>query len=132
MRPPEDRIALDHLEIWYEHLGRAAMQTLGDERASIDHLEAALHDAPAWPAANRGGAWPLPADDTTERWRGNRQLPLTNWMHTMAVGQLARHLHGHSLWWRGGKDSEGDTLDIVHGLPAGRQFVALIEPSTPG
>lgn len=135
-RPPEDRIGLDHLELWYDHLGRAAMQTLGDERASIDHLEAALHEAPPWPSPNRGGAWPVHSSEGSEHWHGNRQLPLTNWLHTMAVGQLARQLQGHSLWWRSGGNAQdaadGDTMDVVRGLPQGRQFVALIDPTVGG
>ena len=51
---PADRIALDHLELWYEHLAHAAMQTLSDDDGgSLEALEAALHEAPPWPTPGR-------------------------------------------------------------------------------
>ena len=38
-RAPEDRIALDHLELWYEHLAHAALHTLSDDDGgSLDAL----------------------------------------------------------------------------------------------
>ena len=52
-RAPEDRIALDHLELWYEHLAHAALLTLNDEGGSVEALEQSLHDAPPWPTPGR-------------------------------------------------------------------------------
>src|SRR5205085_5446584 len=50
---PQDRIALDHLERWYEHLAHAAVGTLQATSEAVEALEAALLDAPPWPTPGR-------------------------------------------------------------------------------
>jgi type VI secretion system protein ImpM len=125
-RPPEDRIALDHLELWYEHLARAAMRTLSDEGGALDSLEAALNDAPPWPTAGR---------QTTvtagEALRGDHLVlapaaTLNQWLHGFALRDLSRRLARRSLWWRVTEDRTRDTVDIVDGLPDGAAFAALL------
>ncbi len=123
-RPPEDRIALDHLELWYEHLAQAAMHTLNDAGGAADALDAALRDAPPWPTPGRGpaaaAAW---SDDHLQL---GRSATLSQWLHALAARELSARLAGCSVWWRVSETSTGDCVDIVRGLPQGGRFVALL------
>ena len=125
-RAPEDRIALDHLELWYEHLARAAMHTLSDDGGTVEALEAALQDAPPWPTAGRQAA--VSARETLH---GDHlglapAATLNQWLHGLALRDLSRRLAGCSLWWRVSEDRSGDSVDILHGLPDGADFAALL------
>ncbi len=127
---PEDRIALDHLELWLDHLADAAIHTLSDAGVSIDDFEGLLHDAPPWPSAGRGLPLVAQGPPEAEHWSGGvAHLPLFRWLHPLAAAQLTQRLNGHSLWWRVDQAGSQDAIDIVRGLPDGSQFVALIEGS---
>lgn len=125
-KAPEDRIALDHLELWYEHVAQAALLTLGDDSGSLDALEAALHDAPPWPTAGR--ATPTSVRETAlgQHLRLAASAPLTQWLHALSVQQLNSHLAGCTIWWRVTDDHVADSVDIVRGLPDGAGFAALL------
>jgi type VI secretion system protein ImpM len=127
--PPQDRIALDHLERWYEHLAQAAMHTLNEAGGSIETLEAALQDAPSWPTPGRGPALDSRADVRGEQHRLARSAPLAHWMHALAAQQLAARLAGCSAWWRVPALDAGASLDVVKGLPDGAAFAALLAGS---
>ncbi len=125
-RAPEDRIALDHLELWYEHLARAAMHTLSDEGGSLDGLEAALQEAPPWPTPGRQATV-----TTRETLHGDHlglapAATLNQWLHGLALRDLGRRLAGGTVWWRVSEDRIGDSVDILHGLPDGAGFAALL------
>jgi|KBSMisStandDraft_5_1062788.scaffolds.fasta_scaffold18307_3 type VI secretion system protein ImpM len=126
-RAPEDRIALDHLELWYEHLARVALRTLSDEEGgSLDSLEAALHEAPPWPTPGRQST--VTARETLH---GDHlalapAATLNQWLHGLALRDLSRRLAGCSVWWRVSEDRSGDSVDILHGLPDGAEFAALL------
>ena len=125
-RAPEDRIALDHLELWFEHLGHAAMQTLNEGADALETLEAALRDAPLWPTPGRA-----PTVTTRETAHADHlDLPseatLQQWLHGIALRDLRRRLAGCTVWWRVTEDRSGDSVDIVHGLPDGSAFAALL------
>src|SRR6476661_7654255 len=84
-KPPADRIALDHLELWYEHLAHAALHTLSDDDGGLlDALESALHEAPPWPTPGRQ------ATVTSRETRHGDHLglapaaTLNQWLHGMA------------------------------------------------
>jgi type VI secretion system protein ImpM len=126
VRAPEDRIALDHLELWYEHLARAAMHTLSDDDGSLDALETSLHEAPPWPTPGRQATV-----TSRETLRGDRlhlapAATLNQWLHGLALRDLNRRLAGRTLWWRVTEDRVGDSVDILDGLPDGVDFAALL------
>jgi len=123
---PRDRIALDHLERWFEHLAQAAMRTLDDGGGSVDALEAALQDAPAWPTPGRPSTLQTQARDAGTSHRLGRPAPLSHWLHAIAMQQFADRLAGCSLWWRVTPEGSGDALDTVPGLPDGPAFAALL------
>ena len=126
-RAPEDRIALDHLELWYEHLARAAMQTLNDDDdGSLAALESALQEAPPWPTPGRAAAL-----TSRETLHGDHlglapAATLNQWLHGLALRDLQRRLAGCTVWWRVTEDRSADSVDILHGLPDGNDFAALL------
>jgi type VI secretion system protein ImpM len=126
MRPPEDRIALDHLELWYEHLAQAAMRTLNDGQGSVEALEAALHDAPPWPTPGRGPLMPAQTMSQGHHLRLGRSATLSQWLHALAAQELNSRLAGCSVWWRVTESGVDDSVDIVRGLPQGPAFVELL------
>jgi len=113
-RAPEDRIALDHLELWFEHVAQAAVRTLDNDAQSLDTLEAELQEAPPWPTPS---ALPGPG-----RWATLHQR-----LHALASQSLQERLNGHTLWWRTATEGDDDRLDILRGLPDGAAFAALLE-----
>ena len=125
-RAPEDRIALDHLELWYEHLAHAALLTLNDDGGSVDALEQSLHDAPPWPTPGRSSAVSSEATAQGQHLRLAPAATLHQWLHGLAVQRLGSNLSGCSLWWRVTESRVGDAVDIVHGLPEGATFAALL------
>jgi len=125
-RAPEDRIALDHLELWYEHLAHAAMQTLNEGADSLETLETALRDAPPWPTPGRA-----PVVTTRDTLHGDHlgvapAATLQQWLHGLATRDLHRRFAGCTVWWRVTESPGGDSVDIVHGLPDGAAFAALL------
>ena len=125
LRPPEDRIALDHLELWYEHVGQAAMATLQGSADGVAALEAALHDTPPWPTPSRGSAPAVARDAAHAHLELVRAVPLSQWLPGLAVHELVGRLAGCSLWWRTGEAGGPGRVDIVRGLPRDAAFVAL-------
>lgn len=124
-RAPTDRIALDHLELWFEHLTQAALQTLQDG-AVLDRFDDALRDAPPWPTP--GPTKPLaprPAHDS-RRFAVGRSTSLHEAMQALAVQDLMARLQGLSLWWRQATDAAEPTLSMVQGLPEAGGFVQLL------
>jgi type VI secretion system protein ImpM len=126
-RAPEDRISLDHLELWLDHLGRAAMRTLDDGAATLDELEAALHEAPAWPTpGRRAGASPPAAAALAGPRTLARGASLSAWIADAAASELRTALAGCTLWWSAGAPSSGGVVRIVRGLPRDADFVELL------
>jgi type VI secretion system protein ImpM len=128
-RPPEDRIALDHLELWYEHLAQAAMNTLNDADGSVDVLESALQDSPPWPTPGNGPAVVGRLEAHGQHLRLGRGVPLSQWLHAFAGRELATRLAGCSVWWRVAETATQDSVDIVRGLPDGDGLVRLLTGS---
>lgn len=126
MKPPEDRIALDHLELWYEHLAEAAVLTLQESDASVDALETALREAPPWPTPGRGPMLATQRGTQGEHLRLVRGAPLSHWLHGLAAQALASRLHGCTLWWRVTNNENEDSVDLMQGLPDGMAFAELL------
>lgn len=124
-RPPLDRIAFDHLELWWMQVAQAAMHTLADP-SSLETFEQALLQTPPWPGA---GAVMVPqqrAAGGRERYAIAPGASLGQMLHGFAVSELHGKLTGSSLWWPlhdGGRES---SFSVVAGLPAPTQFVELL------
>jgi type VI secretion system protein ImpM len=124
-RAPVDRIALDHLELWFEHLTLAALQTL-QERAALDAFETALRDAPPWPTPGTvTGLAPRQADGGM-RFALDRATSLHEAMQAMATRELLARLQGASLWWRLAAGPAEPTFSLVPGLPDATRFADLL------
>jgi type VI secretion system protein ImpM len=126
-RAPEDRISLDHLELWLDHLARAAMGTLDDGATTVDEFEALLHDAPAWPTAGRRAAAAVPAPALAGSRALERGASLSAWIADVAAGELRATLAGCTLWWSSAGPAAGGVVRIVRGLPSDDDFVDLLE-----
>lgn len=126
--PPQTNGGLDHLDAWFDHLARAAAQTL-DEDASIASFEKALDAAPRWPppsapstgavsqvtAANGLAGQPCEPDNTVRRW-----------VRGMAIVTLEARFAGCSIWWHPGEDGMDAAIKVVSGLPEPGEFAAML------
>ena len=128
-RPPLDRAGLDHLEAWWSHVGHSALQTL-HEQTSVDHFEAALAQAPVWPADASLAAGPAVAAAGRLRHATATGASLVQVLQGMAAHDLLAQLSGSSLWWpmAGGSPDGGNdpTITIAKGLPLPDQFAELL------
>ena len=122
---PQDRIALNHLELWFEHLTQAALQTL-HERAALNTFEQALQDAPPWPTPATVKALTANASTNGQCLAFGRSTSLHQAMEALATQELMARLQGASLWWRPVADPAEPTLNLVQGLPDAACFAALL------
>lgn len=123
-RPPVDRIALDHLELWYSHLADAALQTLSDH-TSLEAFEQALSEAPPWPTAGPASPLNTRSTPTAERYEMPASVPLSRWLPSLATTELLARVAGCTLWWRAADDGTGASVSLVHRLPGAETFVEL-------
>lgn len=132
-RPPLDRIALDHLESWFDHLAEAAAHTLGDQ-ASIESFEQALSDAPPWPTPS-ARTWTSPrlmpespsaSTSITERYQLGRHATLNQWLYAMAIDDLHVRFSGCSIWWRRSAAGQESIASVVRGLPDATAFAQML------
>jgi len=124
-RAPQDRIALDHLELWFEHLAQATLQTL-QERAVFDAFEDALRNAPPWPTPGKASSLAPRPTHGENRFTIRRSTSLHETMQALAVQELMARLQGASLWWRLATDPAEPTLSLVQGLPHAERFADLL------
>lgn len=127
-RPPLDRIALDHLEAWYDHLAGAATRTLADD-AALEAFEQALADAPPWPGPGpaAAGATELPPLEGGGRlWNLGRPASLCDALQALAARDLCERFAGCSVWWRKAGETPGDGIAAIPGLPGPAAFAALL------
>lgn len=124
-RPPIDRIALDHLQLWFEHLTQAALETLR-ERATLGAFESALSDAPPWPTPGTVKSLaPRPGAAGTHFALGGT-TNLHEAMQALATQELMARLQGMSLWWRLPAAPAEPTLSLLLGLPDAAGFAAML------
>lgn len=124
--PPEDRFGYAHLELWWQHLAAAALDTLADG-ASVDAFEEALADAPDWPAAPPPGLRSMPLEGG-RRWALPAALSMEELAPALATAGLRESLHGHSLWWPWVQDGAGSVCTMVPGLPTPAVFDGMLGP----
>jgi type VI secretion system protein ImpM len=124
-QPPLDRIALNHLEAWYDHLAMAATQTLSD-RSSIETFEAALVDSPPWPTPGQPmplTAAPLPGG----RYYSLRpRTRLDQWLDALAIDEVCSRFGGCSIWWHQGRGASASAATVVRGLPDPTAFAGML------
>jgi type VI secretion system protein ImpM len=124
--PPADRIALDHLELWWSHMAAAAIHTLTDG-AALDAFEAELQQAPPWPGSSRSNLGArvqiAPGHERHPVAAGNS---LSDAAHALAAAQLLQRLRGTSVWtpWRG--TAQPDTITLHAGLPPAPAFAQML------
>ncbi len=132
---PADRVALDHLDLWWSYLTQCGLATLAD-RATVDDLEDALLQCPPWPSAP-AQAWrqTQALEDRTRYVQARGGTPY-DLMAQVATTQALKELQGCSLWWpvRGDKTGAGgapvtDALESCTrcvGLPPAQAFASLL------
>ncbi len=127
-RPPLDRIALDHLELWFEHLAAAATRTLA-ARATVEGFEQALSDAPPWPSAAAVATLstlaPCAAAGGVSYAFGHR-VTMSQWLHAITLDQLHARFSGCSIWWRQGDATRDTEAEVVQGLPEPAAFAQML------
>jgi len=125
VRPPADRIALDHLDLWLDHLAGAAMQTL-NEHASLASFEAALAEAPRWPTPGATLRVAVSPGGQGDRYDLERTATLDQWLHAVSIHTLQERFAGHSLWWRQPDPAQRPHFDAVPGWPDAGAFANLL------
>jgi len=128
-QPPGDRIALDHLELWWSHLARAAVQTLA-EGAALDAFEAELAQAPPWPGSgSHADITPAQTAPGRERYLTPVGAALSDVAHDLAAGGLLQRLRGMSAWAPLRGPAEPGSLTLQAGLPPAGAFAQLLSGS---
>jgi type VI secretion system protein ImpM len=124
--PPADRVGLDHLDLWWTQLARAALATLTDA-ATLEDFEAALHDMPPWPGARSSAVHAVPGAGLGERYALPPGATLNDVVHGLASAGLQQGLAGHSFWWPWRIEGEPGHCLVVPRLPAPTAFAQLLE-----
>jgi type VI secretion system protein ImpM len=124
-RPPLDRLALDHLEAWYDHLARAATQTLG-EGSTLEHFEQALSEAPPWPTPGTATTLTPDAIAGGMNYPLGARMSLQHWLHALAVEDLHTRFAGCSIWWRQDDATQTASARVVAGLPDAATFAQML------
>jgi len=130
-QPPLDRLALDHLEAWLDHLAEAATRTL-DEDATLEGFEDSLHDAPPWPTPGKTALLDRRGDAGAASYRLAPRSTFSHWLHAMAIDSLQQQLAGSSVWWRHSDPAHESTVSIQRGLPPPESFAQLLSESASG
>ena len=127
-RPPLDRISLNHLELWFEHLATAATHTLAAS-ATVESFEQALGEAPPWPSATTVATVstlaPCAASGGVSYAFGHRVTTM-QWLHAIALDELHARFAGCSIWWRQGDAMRDTEAEVVQGLPEPAAFAQML------
>lgn len=124
-RAPMDRIGMDHLELWWSHLGRAALATL-DEGRTLESFEDELAQAPPWPSAGPALVSEPGGDGARRRYGLAGGVGLGQVLHGVAQRQLHDALQGCTLWWPAHAEGEPGSFSIARGLPDPVRFSDLL------
>lgn len=127
-RPPLDRIALDHLELWFAHLAHAATDTLRAQ-ATVEGFEQALREAPPWPSAAAVATLSTLAPSAAPgglSYAFGHRVSMSHWLHAIALDDLHARFSGCSIWWRQGDATRDTEADVVKGLPEPAVFAQML------
>jgi type VI secretion system protein ImpM len=128
--PPDDRFAFAHLELWWSQLAQAALATLADA-ASVERFEAALLEAPPWPAV-RANSLRSQAVPGARRWQLPAGVGLGELAQALAAESLHERLLGQTLWWpwrpdgQPGQDGQEGQCTLAPGLPTPELFNEML------
>ena len=122
-QPPTDRFGLNHLELWWEQLGQAALAAR-QPGTDVDSFEALLADLPPWPAPAPAWVKPRPAS-WGQQWRMPADTGLIDLSQQLAAETLQRRLVGHSFWWPLPTAQPFTQSLLVPGLPQPAQLAAM-------
>ena len=125
---PLDRQGLEHLELWWRHVSRAAMQTLHDH-SNVQSFEAELAEAPAWPAELVPGAPMTTPSDGFWRFQVGASSGLVDMMTHWGSKLMLERLSGCSIWWPTVEVGQASTMTVSPGLPAAERFSDLLNGS---
>jgi type VI secretion system protein ImpM len=123
--PPVDRFALDHLELWWQHVADAALRTLA-EGAQVDGFEADLMQAPPWPMSPQAPPVRVVPAPGRERVSIDRVATLEGFMHGLAATSLLQRFEGCSLWSPYGGPQATLACTLLEGLPTPEAFGELL------
>lgn len=121
--PPADRIALDHLDVWWARLVDTALATLAPG-ATLEGFEAALAALPPWPGALPAVTRALPASAGREMHAVADGAALAAVVRGLAASTLQQRLAGGSFWWSCAQG--GSECALLPGLPAADAFAAML------
>ena len=121
--PPADRLALDHLDLWWAQAARAALHTLADH-GSVDAFEAALDDLPPWPGTRV--PWPSAPHGRGQRFEVQAGAGAADLAQALALATMQQQLAGCSLWWPWRDGAPATQVQVLSGLPEPAEFVALL------
>lgn len=125
---PVDRFSLDHLELWWSHVARAALQTLSEDTL-VDAFEAELAQAPPWPGAVHAPEVRAMAAPGRERLSVRQGATLEQFLHGLAATALQQRLEGCSLWWPLHGQHDAAACSVLTGLPPAEAFSDLLRGS---
>jgi type VI secretion system protein ImpM len=123
--PPLDRVALDHLELWWAHQARCGLATLA-EGATLQAFEDALAQGPPWPAV-RDRSW---THALAASGRESHDLAvgatLVDVAGSLAAAALRRRLDAASAWWPVGEPGARGRFTLAAGLPPPQAFAEML------
>lgn len=124
-RPPLDRIGLDHLDLWWSHVARAAVQTLQDHVA-LDDFESELMGAPPWPTSRTSAGVTTAAAEDRVRIHVGQGSSLVDVAGSWASQEMMARLTGSTLWWPMSDGRAHGALTVSKGLPDVTRFTDLL------
>jgi type VI secretion system protein ImpM len=124
--PPADRIALDHLDLWWSALARAGLDTLADG-ATLQAFEARLIECPPWPrGAPPGRVRPQMAPDRVRYLLGPGATP-ADVAQELAAAVWQQSLRNASVWWPAHDGRGESSCTVCQGLPDAQAFASLLD-----
>ena len=126
--PPADRFALDHLELWWQRAGEAALETLS-ENVDVERFERALAELPPWPALRDSGAWAAAAVgdvDEASECTVPAGCSLVELALALSTTAWVQRLQGRSAWWSWRPQDGASACRIVTGWPTAECFTAML------
>ncbi len=124
-QPPADRIALDHLELWWARVAHAGLGTLADG-ASLQGFEETLAGLPPWPrAAPPGRLQPQPVAGRQRCLLPPGATPADAAQELAAAAWLGTLLQS-CLWWPLRSGAAEGSCTICAGLPPPEAFAQLL------
>lgn len=124
-QPPLDRVALDHLELWWAHQARCGLATLADG-ATLQAFEDALAQGPPWPAARHRFLTRVAASSGRESHQLAAGAALVDIAGSLAAAALVQRLDAASAWWSVDDSGAGGRFTLAAGMPPSQAFAEML------